>query len=97
MTFAFEYAHIARENRERILRELVRQTIERAETGLTLAINKGCFETLIGLQGVAEYDYLLPEYETIVKNHFEGYGFSITKVVSWHWVVSCDPSRWENE
>jgi hypothetical protein len=97
MKFSFEYARIARENRYCILHKLLNQTVERAETGLALAINKGCFKTLIGIEGMEEYDYLLSEYETMVKNYFESYGFSISKVMPWHWVVSCDPSDGENE
>ena len=97
MKFAFEYAYLAQENRENILHKLLKQTIERAETGLALAVKKGCFKTIIGLEEMEEYDYLLPEYETMVKNHFESYGFNISKVIPWHWIVSCKPSNWENE
>ena len=40
---------------------------------------------------------LRAEYEQMVVEHFENYGYLIAYIEPWKWFISCDPSRWENE
>jgi hypothetical protein len=97
MTFAFEYAHTAAQNRYSLLEKLLKLTVDTAEIGFKNAVKEGEFDIIVEIDLNDQREYLRAEYEQMVVEHFEGYGYLIAHVAPWKWFISCDPSRWENE
>lgn len=97
MTFAFEYAHTAAQNRRNLLDRLLKLTIDAAEIGFKDAVKEGEFDIVVEISLNDQREYLRAEYEQMVVEHFESYGYLIAYIEPWKWFISCDPSRWENE
>ena len=97
MTFAFDYAHTAAQNRRDLLDRLLKLTIDAAENGFKDAVKEGEFDIVVEISLTDQREYLRAEYEQMVVEHFENYGYLIAYIEPWKWFISCDPSRWENE
>lgn len=97
MKFAFEYAHIAAQNRRDLLDNLLKLTVDTAEVGFENAMKEGDFDIVIEIDPGIQREHLRAEYEEMVVEHFEDYGYLIAYIAPWKWFISCDPSRWENE
>lgn len=97
MTFAFEYANTAAQNRRDLLERLLRLTIGAAEVGFKGAVKEGEFDIIVEIDLNNQREHLRVEYEQMVVEYFEGYGYLIAYIAPWKWFISCDPSRWENE
>lgn len=97
MTFAFEYAYLAGQNRRNLLDRLLKLTIDAAEVGFKNAVKEGEFDIVVEIGLDDQREHLRTEYEQMVVEHFEGYGYLIACIAPWKWFISCDPSLWENE
>lgn len=97
MTFAFDYAHTAAQNRRDLLDRLLKLTIDAAEIGFKDVVKEGGFDIIVEIGLNDQHEYLRAEYEQMVVEHFEGYGYLIAYIAPWKWFISCDPSRWESE
>jgi hypothetical protein len=97
MTYAFEYAYTAAQNRRDLLDRLLKLTIGAAEVGFKNAVQEGEFDIVVEISLNDQREYLRAEYEQMVVEHFEGYGYLIAHIAPWKWFISCDPSLWENE
>ena len=97
MTYAFEYAYTAEQNRRNLLEKLLKLTIDAAEVGFKNAVEEGEFDIVVEIGLDEQREYLRAEYEQKVVERFEDYGYLIAHVAPWKWFISCDPSRWENE
>lgn len=97
MTFAFDYAHTAAQNRRNLLDRLLKLTIDAVEVGFKNVVQEGEFDIMVEIGLNDQREYLRAEYEQMVVEHLEGYGYLVAYVAPWKWFISCDPSQWESE